>query len=161
MTPENRAPEAPNQAIGAPSQEAAQAAPQPVPDSRLEVPAVGSRLSIRDIRRQLTEEELRQTGVQKLLIEDFERAEKECLRLQEYEAKFHESDKRVGVLEEKLKVNLATDIISGVGIAGGASIMSLAPYFWDATTRKGAIALVVGFLFIVGSVIAQAVKVRK
>src|SRR6266446_3044623 len=64
--------------------------------------ATGRRPSFRDIRRQLTEEELRQPGVQKLLIEDFERAENECELLRSYIDKYHQADKLVGILNEKL-----------------------------------------------------------
>lgn len=60
------------------------------------VPAAGRRSSFRDIRRQLTEEELKQTGVQKLVIEDFERAEMECEALRSYVDRFHEADKNWG-----------------------------------------------------------------
>src|SRR5258707_29952 len=74
-------------------------------------PASGRRSSFRDIRRQLTDEELKQTGAQKLIIEDFERAESECEVLRGYIQMFHEADKQVAVLTEKLKSNVVMEIL--------------------------------------------------
>jgi hypothetical protein len=123
-------------------------------------PATGRRPSFRDIRRQLSEDELRQPGVQKLLIEDLERAETECDMLRVYVERYHERDKEVARLAEKLKTNIALEVITDVGLAGGGAIVSLAPWFWKSTARVVA-TLGVGFLFLIGSTIAKVVGVRK
>ena len=125
-------------------------------------PASGRRPSFRDIRRQLNEEELRQPGVQKLLIEDFEKAETECEALRSYIEMYHEKDKEVARLSEKLKTNIAFEIMAGAGLTGGGAIVSLAPSIWDPKdTWKGIAALGVGFLFIIGSTIAKILQVKR
>ena len=133
----------------------AQATEQPT------APASGRRTSFRDIRRQLSEEELKQTGVQKLVIEDFERAEDECVALRLYVEKYHEADKINAALKEKLKANIAMDVISAVGFAGGGAIVSLAPSIWDAHGLIGILAVVVGLLFIAGSGLAKHIQGKR
>src|SRR5258708_115970 len=124
-------------------------------------PASGRRPSFREIRRQLNEEELKQAGVQKLLIEDFEGAETECETLRLYVEKYHEADKEVARLAEKLKTNIAFENLTGVGFAGGGAIVSLAPSVWAMSTVKGIAAVGVGLLFIIGSTGARIVQCRK
>jgi hypothetical protein len=125
-------------------------------------PASGRRPSFRDIRRQLTEEELKQTGVQKLLIEDFERAEVECEALRTFIERYHDKDKEVARLTEKLKTNLVVEITTSVGLAGGGAIVSLATLFWEPGDHtKGIATLGVGFFFLIGAAVAKGLQVRK
>jgi hypothetical protein len=121
------------------------------------VAAFGKRQSLRAIRRELQEGELTNPGVQRLILEDLETAERECEALGEYVERFHEADKRAAVLEEKLRTNTALEILFAVGIGMGFVILGLAPYFWDATLR-GPAALCVGAVLIVGSVVGRVVK---
>jgi hypothetical protein len=123
--------------------------------------ATSGRRSFRDIRRQLTEDELTQPGVQKLLIEDFERAEAECETLRSFVEKFHDADKQIGVLQEKLKTEKALEIATGVGLAGGGSIVSLAPSIWAINTFAGIAAVVVGVLFVGGAIATKVVQRSK
>jgi hypothetical protein len=143
---------------------APQAATQEVIHGNVEqptAPASGRRSSLRDLRRQLNDDELKQTGVQKLLIEGFERAEMECEALRVYIEKFHLADKEVAKLAEKLKTNIALDILSGVGLAGGGAIISLGTAFWKTDATQGIAAIAVGFLFLIGSTVARIVQVKK
>ena len=78
-----------------------------------------SRQSLSKLRRELSEEELASPAVQRLLIEDLERLERQNAELQDYRVNFHERDKRVGVLEEKIKKSLAGEIVFGVMITVG------------------------------------------
>jgi hypothetical protein len=156
------APEAPAQpAISSAPAEQIPSQENVVPQGALTAPANGRRGSLRDIRRQLTEEELKQTGVQKLVIEDFERAEMECDALRAYVEKFHEADKCVGIMTEKLKVDKGLEIITGVGLIGGGAIFSLAPSFWAVNTFQGVAALGIGTLFVGGSILAKVVQRSK
>jgi hypothetical protein len=102
--------------------------PENAPGNSTPVPNSGKRSSFRDIRRQLSEEELRQTGVQKLIIEDFERAEADCEALRTYVELYHDKDKEAATLSEKLKTNLALEIVTAAMLAAGGGIVSLASY---------------------------------
>jgi hypothetical protein len=55
-----------------------------VPGSPVTTPATGRQV-YRNLRRQLTDEELASPGVQKLLLADLDRMDEECAELREYE----------------------------------------------------------------------------
>ena len=127
-------------------------------ESTSTAPAAGRGAALRDIRRQLTEDELASPGVQKLLLENLDRAEGKCDDLQLYVDRFHEADKRSAVLEEKLKTNTALEILFAGGLAMGSAIIGLAPIMWDATSLKGSITLIVGLMLVIVSVVARVRK---
>ena len=99
------------------------------------------------------------TGVQKLLVAEIDRLEEENRELKEVGREFSDSQRRIGVLEEKLKSHTALDVISGVcisvgGVALGAipSLSSVQPY--------GLFAIGVGVILIAGGFLSQVVKRR-
>lgn len=110
---------------------------------------------MRDLRLQLTDEELKQTGVQKLLLEDLERAELECDTLRVYVERYHEADKEAAILKEKLRTETAFETMTNVGLIGGGAILGIAPNVWPLNTVNGIAALVVGGLFVIGSLLAK------
>jgi hypothetical protein len=117
----------------------------------------GRREAFRNIFRQLSSEELSNPGVQKLLLDDLERAESECELLQTYVERFHDADKRAAVLEERLNKQTAFDILFTVCIGLGGAIMGVAPLFWGQGS-KGPITLWIGILLVIGSAVARVVK---
>jgi hypothetical protein len=128
----------------------------PPAQSDATIPANG-RQAFRDIRRQLSEQDLSSTGVQKLLLDELERAEARCEVLNGYVERFHMADKRAAILEEQNRTVVALEIIFAVGIGVGCAIIGLAPLFW-ADQPKGYLALAIGVVLIVGSSIARMVK---
>lgn len=62
------------------------------------------------------------------------------------------------MLTEKLKIDNAMEIITGVGLVGGAAIIGLAPSFWAVNTVTGAATLVVGAIFIVEAIAAKVAR---
>ena len=120
-------------------------------------PPSGRRLAFGEIKRQLSEEDLKSPGVQKLLLDDLERAESECEIMQGYIERYHDADKRAAVLEERVRSGTAIEIMFGIGVGLGGTIMGIAPMFWS-EQPKGWIALMIGGLLIVGASIARVVK---
>lgn len=153
MSSENPSPEEPQEQPPAPSVELSTA----VQASLTTVAPTGRRQAFRDIRRQLQEAELASPGVQKLLLEDLERAESECDVLQGYVERYHQADKRAAVLEERLRTHTAVEILFGVGISVGSAIIGFVPSLWDASA-KGPVALALGVLLVGGASIARIVK---
>jgi len=155
MLPEPPTPEPPRLDIAPQNVEAHGVVSGPVP-----VPTVaptGKRQAFRDIRRQLQEAELASPGVQKLLLEELETADSRCEVLEGYIDRFHDADKQAAVLVEKLRTQTALEIAFGVGVGLGCALMSLASVFWDGSMR-GPLALVIGFLLVIGAVVARVVK---
>lgn len=152
MSPDTPTPEAPKHG------DSAQApAVNAEPAGAATVATTGKRQAFREIRRELTDAELASPGVQKLLLDNLDRAESDCEVLQAYVERFHEADKRAAVLQEKLRTETAFEILFTVGVGIGCAIIGLAPSFWD-QSAKGPIALAVGIVLVTGSAAARVYK---
>ncbi|HEX8245574.1 MAG TPA: hypothetical protein VF541_18830 [Longimicrobium sp.] len=95
--------------------------------------------------------------MQKLILDDLERADAECDQLRSYVNRFHEADKRAAILEERLHTNNAIEVLFGSGVGLGGAVMGLAPLFWN-EQPKGVLALSLGLLLILAAVTARVVK---
>ena len=108
----------------------------------------------RDLSRKLSPEELRGTGTQKMILDLLDQLQDENEELKEFKERFHERDKEVAVLLERLKKSKAQDIVIGATLAGGSLILGHLPSLLLPTgfpSSIGWIALVVGGLLVVGS----------
>lgn len=131
---------------------------------RIEIPSAseptapsGKRQALRDLRRQLKDDELANPGVQKLLLDALESKDAECEALSSYVQRFHEADKRASVLDEKMKTHSAIEIGFGVGVGIGGVIIGLAPVYWN-QQPMGTILLIVGALLIIGGSVMKLTK---
>src|SRR5687768_1906151 len=100
-----------NQQVASPHQPTALVGPT--------APSSGRRAALRDLRRQLTDDELANPGVHKLLLDEIERADLECSELREYREKYFVSERSVAVLQEKVRAGTALEIMFGVGVGLG------------------------------------------
>src|SRR5436189_6276378 len=107
---------------GAPSTQTKGAAEAPLPQSDATA-ATSHRQAFRDLRRQLSDEDLKSPGVQKLLLDELERSEAQCEVLAGYVERFHAADKRAAILEERSRTSIALEVIFGVGVGVGCAIM--------------------------------------
>lgn len=128
----------------------------PPPDSA--VPATGRRAAFRDIRRQLTDEELKNPGVQKLLLDMLQESDEEREGLRSYVDRFHTADKASAVLMETVKTHTAIEVFFGVGVGLGGAIIGLAPFFWVSKAEYGVITGIIGLGMMIGSTIGRVVK---
>ena len=126
---------------------------------------MGGRTAFRDIRRQLTDQELAQTGTQKIILEDFEKAEAECATLKdalnEYRDRCYRAELKVGVLTEAAKTIRSIEIMFACGLALGGWVAGLAPYLWDRLeddSRPGWIALLIGLGLMIGAAVGRLAK---
>jgi hypothetical protein len=99
------------------------------------------------LKREVTDKELSQSGTQKLLLDNLERAEEENTALKSFRDKYYETDKKLAVLEEKFKTNTAAEILSLGTITIGAAILVYVPELWD-EQPAGWFALVIGFVLV-------------
>jgi hypothetical protein len=121
------------------------------------VAPTGKRQAFRDIRRQIGEQDLANAGVQRMLLDELEQAESECESLRGYVDRYHDADKRAAVLEERMRTQTAIEVLFGVGVGVGGTVLGLTPVFWD-KQPQGALMLVVGLILVIGSTIARVVK---
>ena len=126
-----------------------------------DIPTIGTsigqkrRRSLSKSRRELTEEELSQSGVRLMLMDDVDRLESEVSRLLEFQDKYYAADKKAGLLEEKRRHDIAVDVAYGVCISIGVGLLMLAATLPRSQTWT---AVAVGVLL---SACAIAVKVIK
>jgi len=119
---------------------------QPPPEP---TPPTGRRQALKNLRRQLSDDELSSPGAQKLLLDALEAKDAECESLSSYVQRYHEADKRAEVLKEKLKTSAATEIGFGVGVGLGGVLIGLAPTIWSQQPTGGILAAV-GVLLMAG-----------
>lgn len=124
----------------------------PVPPASANT-SYGSVAAFRAIRRELSEADMAHPGVQRLMLDRLDAALAQCERLSSFEGRYHDADKQVGVLEEKLKKRLGLDLAWGVGVAVGLTFVTLAPVAWGGKPDwVGPVFLVLGALLIAGGI---------
>ncbi len=116
-----------------------------------------ARRSFARLRRELNDDELASSAVQRLLLDDIDRLETETERLQEFRGRYHRADRQCAVLEERSKTSTACDILSGVCLVVGSAALTFAPNLWT-QQPSGWICLTLGAALIVGGVAARVVR---
>jgi hypothetical protein len=109
------------------------------------------------LKRELTDDELGSSGVQKMLLELLQRAEDDNADLTPFREKYHLTDKQNGVLNEKLKSRTAADVVSMGSLAVGAAALGYAPSVW-ASQPTGWIALAFGILLTLVGIAARVAR---
>jgi len=113
-----------------------------------------SRKAFSKLALELTDDELKSTGVQKMLLAEISRLESTEAKSESFRTKFHEADKDKAVLMEKEKTFIFSEILYSVSLTLGALLIGLVP---SMTSNKVEIG-VIGSLFVVGAIVAKVVK---
>ncbi|MEQ8811006.1 MAG: hypothetical protein RIE59_18180 [Imperialibacter sp.] len=108
------------------------------------------------LRRELSEEDLTNPAVQKLIISDIDKLEAKILDLEEFQNRFHEEDKNKAILEEKLKKHNSHDILYSFCLSAGSGLLGISSLF--EVKDEGWIFLVIGGLLIIGGILSKYVK---
>lgn len=124
-------------------------------------PASGRRAAFRDVRRQLTDDELKSSGVQKLLLDMLQEADDEREGLRAYVNAFHTADKTAAVLGEQVKAQDALDIFFGAGVGLGGAVIGLVPFFWGTKPEYGIITGIVGLSLTLGAIVGRGVLKKR
>jgi hypothetical protein len=132
-------------------------APPPASDN----PASGRRAAFRDVRRQLTDDELKSSGVQKLLLDMLLEADDEREGLRSYISAFHTADKTAAVLGMQVKAQEALDIFFGVGVGLGGTVIGLVPFFWGVNPEYGIVTGIVGIGLAIGATVGRGIFKRR
>ena len=114
------------------------------------------RRAFRGLRRELSEDELSNTGTLRMILDQHDQLVEENDDLRRVRERFHACNREAAVLRERLKKSNAHDIVLGATLAGGSLVLGYLPSLWS-TQPTGLIALVVGTTLVVGSVVARLV----
>lgn len=123
---------------------------------RPELKVHSSRRSLAQVRRELSEEELHHPAVQRMMLDELERLDKEKEELLPYRDKFAEADRDCAVLKEKLKPKIAADIFFGSCTTVGAVLIGLSPTAWSVGVL-GIAAVLLGVALIGAGIAAKVV----
>ena len=113
-----------------------------------------SRKAFSKLAIELTDAELKYSGVQKMLLAEISRLEHTIIQTEGFREKFHKVDKDKTVLLEKEKTFVFSEILYSLSLTLGAVLIGLVPSMTDNKFAIGAI----GTIFILGAVIAKMVK---
>lgn len=117
----------------------------------------GRRLSFGKVRRDLTEEELSSSGVQKMLLDELDRMDGVEDELKSVAANYYEARTSLAVSEEKLKTHNAFDILSTGSIAIG-SLLFGAAFSFNQDVQKFWVLVATSLVLIAIGVIAKVFK---
>jgi hypothetical protein len=115
------------------------------------------RRSLSRVTRELTEQELKNPGVLKLIIEDNERLERDRGELIDYRDRFYSAREEIANLKGRLKQSVAFEILSSACLVGGTAAMTCAKMLWE-HQPAGWITLAFGVILIAAGIVAKAVK---
>lgn len=119
--------------------------------------AIKTRRPFTRLRRELSEEELTSTAVQRLLLDEVERLEGQVIELASYKDHYHALDKKSAVLEQSLKKSKASEIIFGICLCVGAAALGYAPSLWN-HQPSGYISIAFGLILIIGGAVSRLVQ---
>lgn len=120
-------------------------------------PAPKGRQSLAKMRRELSDDELASPAVQRLLVDEVERLERHNTELSGYRDRYHDADKRCGVLEVKARGAAATEILFGIALSVGAGMIGHATAIWDSQPAAGVL-VAFGVVLTIGGVVARAAR---
>jgi len=124
----------------------------------IDIDHVKGRKAFSRLRRELTDDELSSPAVQRMLIDDIERLEKDNAELEKFRNRYYEADKNCGILNEKLKVNICQDVIFGTCLTIGSALISLYPSLHIDKSNYANTLLIMGFILIAGGIASKVVK---
>ena len=123
----------------------------------VQTPILKSRKALSRLKRELTEEDLSTPGVQKMLVEELERAEEENNDLKSFRDRFHIANTDLAVSKQKLKGWTSLEMVSTACIAVGAAALVYVPEAWKCQP-SGWIALVFGLVLTLIGILAKAIR---
>lgn len=95
------------------------------------------------LKRNLSEKELMNIGSVNLMIDDIDRMESEIYELRQFRNMFHENDKNIAVLKEKLSAYKLSELSYNISISLGALLIGSAKTLWS-IEYFGVVALIGG-----------------
>ena len=105
-----------------------------------------------------TDEDLKSSGVQKMLLADIVRLENEVILTSIYQDKFHTTDKQSAILTEKQKTFVFSEILYSTSLTLGAVLIGLSPSIEKGKLIEPWLIGGIGGLLIIGAIITKVFK---
>jgi hypothetical protein len=118
--------------------------------------SIKARRSFSKLRRELSDEELSSPAVQRMLLDEIDRLDKQVSELEQYRKSFYDADKRAAVLEQRTIRSLSSDIMFAICLSVGAAALGYAPALWQ-HQPTGIISVAFGAILIIGSAVARLI----
>ena len=119
--------------------------------------SIKSRKSFSKLRRELSDDELSSPAVQRLLLDEIDRLDRQVSELESYRRGFYETEKRAAVLEQKVNRTRASEVMFAVCLCVGAAALGYAPAVWK-SQPSGYIAIAFGLVLITGSTVSRLLR---
>jgi hypothetical protein len=103
--------------------------------------------------RGLTSDELTQSGTQKLILNDLEKAETKIIELQPYMKLYNDVYTEKCILDEKLSKTKQAEILYSFCITSGGIIIGLSKVFMESNQNLAIIMIIIGALLIIGGLL--------
>jgi hypothetical protein len=110
------------------------------------------------LRRELSDKDMTNPAVAKLLLDDVERLEKQVNELYNVQAQYNDADKRAAVLEQKLNASRSQEIVFASCTTLAGTALGFAPSVWSEHNATGPIALSAAVILLITAFFARAVK---
>ena len=95
-----------------------------------------------------------------MLLERLDRLEEESATLHDFQQRYHDVDKKAGILEERLRERqkraIAQEILHGAGLVVGSMMVGYAPSLSDV---QQLLAVSVGAIMVFGAIVSKATTV--
>lgn len=110
------------------------------------------------IRREISEEDLASPAVQKILLGEVDKLQSQVCELELIESRFHVTDKKAAVLEEKLKAVNSHEVLYSLCLTIGSAVIGASSIIWN--SGYGWIAIAIGSILVVGGIVSRGMKWR-
>lgn len=117
-----------------------------------------TRRALSRLKRELSEEELGTTGVQKMLIAEVERLDEENGTLVDFRDKYYDLRADLAVATQKERQGQAAEVISSACIALGGAALGYVPAVWETQRLTAVLAIAIGVVLIIAAVAAKVVR---
>jgi hypothetical protein len=112
------------------------------------------RPSFARLRRELSDEELSSPAVQKLLLDEIERLERDCTDLRGFRDRYYEASQDRAVLKEQMKAATSLEVLYVGCLTIGSAALAFSPTLWD-KQPAGWIVLVFGIVLLAGALLTK------
>ena len=132
-------------------------APEDSSNDGVDSPRIKSRRAFKDVRRELSDDELSSPAGRKFLIGEIERLDEENERLIGFQNKYHEVNTELAIQKEKHKTKKSHEILYSALLTVGAALTGVAPSL-DKYSWLWVAIVVLGIFLILGGIASRFVK---